>query len=72
MVNFEKSEVSFSWNVGEAVRENILNNLCVSSVPNHSKYLGLPVLFGRSTKEDFTMVVGRVWKKVKGWKGRNS
>ncbi|XP_058774622.1 uncharacterized protein LOC131648906 [Vicia villosa] len=68
VVNFNKSEVSFSKNVGDVTRANIRNGLSVSSVPNHSKYLGLQVIFGRSNKVVFSMVVERVWKKIKGWK----
>ncbi|MCH94768.1 reverse transcriptase-like protein, partial [Trifolium medium] len=40
----------------------------VKTVDNHSKYLGLPVVFGRSKKLIFSLVIDRVWKKVKGWK----
>lgn len=36
-------------------------------VVSHRTYLGLPVIFGRSKKEIFGLVVDRVWKKIKGW-----
>ncbi|XP_058782992.1 uncharacterized protein LOC131657636 [Vicia villosa] len=68
VVNFEKSEVSFSRNMGEEIRDTVRNCLGISIVSNHSKYLGLPIMFGRSKKEVFAMVVERVWKKIKGWK----
>lgn len=35
---------------------------------SHSRYLGLPIVFGRSKKEIFSHVVEHVKKKVKGWK----
>lgn len=35
-----------------------------------SRYLGLPVVFGRSKKDDFPFVRERVLKKLKGWKER--
>ncbi|XP_058768952.1 uncharacterized mitochondrial protein AtMg00310-like [Vicia villosa] len=40
----------------------------VQSVANHSRYRGFLVIFGRSKKEVFSLVVERVWKKIKGWK----
>jgi hypothetical protein len=40
----------------------------VKAVTSHSKYLGLPVIFGRSKNEVFSFVRDRVWKKLKGWK----
>ncbi|XP_058760958.1 uncharacterized protein LOC131634318 [Vicia villosa] len=72
MVNMEKSEVSFSQNVRDEDRNLIRNRMCVKTVDRHSKYLGLPVIFGRSKKEIFAMGVERVWKKMKGWKEKVS
>lgn len=66
MVNFEKTEMSYSRNVCESVRVNIRDYLGVCSVPNHSMYLGLPVVLGKSKRDIFVMVVENVWKKVKG------
>ncbi|XP_058784057.1 uncharacterized protein LOC131658822 [Vicia villosa] len=68
LVNVEKSEVSFSGNVSAASKEAIRSFLGFKSVNSHTKYLGLPVVFGRSKKDVFSLVVERVWKKVKGWK----
>lgn len=42
----------------------------VKTVFSHSKYLGLPVVFGISKKEIFFFVTDRVWKKLKRWKER--
>ncbi|CAJ2652835.1 unnamed protein product [Trifolium pratense] len=68
VVNLDKSEVSFSQNVRNEEKEMIRNRMGVKTVDNHSKYLGLPVVFGRSKKLIFSLVIDRVWKKVKGWK----
>ncbi|CAI8590044.1 unnamed protein product [Vicia faba] len=46
----------------------ISNRMGVKRVTNHSKYLGLPVVLGRSKKEVFCLVMERIWKKTKGWK----
>ncbi|XP_058758795.1 uncharacterized mitochondrial protein AtMg00310-like [Vicia villosa] len=40
----------------------------VNTVQRHTKYLGIPIIFGRSKKDIFKLVVDRVQKKVKGWK----
>lgn len=68
MVNLDKSEATFSQNVREKVKEMIQNRMRVKRVMSHAKYLSLPIVFGRSKKEVFAMVIERVWKKFKGWK----
>jgi hypothetical protein len=35
---------------------------------SQNRYLGLPVVFGRSKNVMFSYVKDRVWKKLKGWK----
>lgn len=53
------------------VKENkkmICNQMKVKTVEHHSRYLGLPVVFGRSKRDIFSFVQERVWKKLKGWK----
>ncbi|CAJ2638124.1 unnamed protein product [Trifolium pratense] len=68
VVNLDKSEVSFSQNVRNEDKDMIRNRMGVKTVDTHSKYLGLPVVFGRSKKIIFSFVIDRVWKKLKGWK----
>jgi len=46
----------------------ICNKIEIKAVTSHSRYLGLPVIFGRSKKEMFAFLQDRIWKKVKGWK----
>lgn len=70
VVNLDKSEASFSRNVHDEVKDMIRNRMEVKTVMSHSRYLGLPVVFGRSKKEIFSFVIDRVWKKIKGWKER--
>ncbi|XP_058767579.1 uncharacterized mitochondrial protein AtMg00310-like [Vicia villosa] len=60
--------MSFSRNVHEDGRDRIHSRVGVKTVLTHSKYLGLPVVFGKSKKEVFGTVINRVWKKIKGWK----
>ncbi|XP_058736181.1 uncharacterized protein LOC131608553 [Vicia villosa] len=68
VVNLEKSEASYSRNVCDVVKLTIQNRIQIKTVARHSKYLGLSVIFGRSKKEIFKLVIERVWKKLKGWK----
>jgi ribonuclease HI len=68
VVNLDKSEVSFSRNVRNEEKDMIRNRMGVKTVDTHSKYLGLPVVFGRSKKLIFSLVIDRIWKKLKGWK----
>jgi ribonuclease HI len=68
VVNMDKSEVSFSQNVRNVDKDMICNRMGVKTVDTHSKYLGLPVVFGRSKKLIFSLVIDRIWKKLKGWK----
>lgn len=68
VVSLDKSEVSFSQNVQDEAKDMIHNRMHVKTLTRHAKYLGLPVILGRSKKENFSMVMDRVWKKIKGWK----
>jgi hypothetical protein len=68
LVSLDKSEVSFSRNVPVIEGNIICNKIGVKAVTSHTRYLGLPVIFGRSKKEFFSFVQDRIWKKLKGWK----
>lgn len=66
LVNFDKSEASFSSNVKQEERETIQRMMGITTIQRHTKYLGISIIFGRSKEEIFKLVVGRVRKKVKG------
>lgn len=53
MVNLDKSKASFSRNVCEEEKILIWSRMRVKTVTSHSKYLGFPVVLGRSKKEIF-------------------
>lgn len=46
----------------------IYNKVGVKTMLNHSRYLSLPVVFGRFKKEVFSLFIDRLWKKMKRWK----
>ncbi|CAJ2671909.1 unnamed protein product [Trifolium pratense] len=70
VVNLDKSEASFSRNVQNEDKNMICNMMGAKAVEAQSRYLGFPIPFGRSKKVVFSVVMDRVWKKVKGWKER--
>jgi len=68
VVNVDKSEVSYSRNVSENMRNILQQSYGYKAVETHDRYLGLPAFIGRSKKIVFQNVHDRVWKKLKGWK----
>jgi len=68
VVNVDKSEVSYSRNVGEHTQHELQQRLGFKAVETHDRYLGLPTFIGRSKKIVFQNVRDRIWKKLKGWK----
>lgn len=59
-MNLDKSKVSFSRNVWDDVRETIRNGMGVKTITSHAKYLEMSVVFGRSKKDIFDLVIERV------------
>ncbi|XP_048231252.1 uncharacterized protein LOC125370284 [Ricinus communis] len=66
LINFDKSTVPFSSNIGESRRRELCYLLGLQGVVKHKKYLGLPTMQERPKKETFGMLSERVWKKLKG------
>lgn len=56
-INFSKSEVVFSSNISVIQKNYMLLHLGVQEVPSHSKYLGLPLTFGRGKADMFNFLV---------------
>lgn len=67
-INYEKSKVSFSRVVSTEQQQSLMNILNMRQVDRHGKYLGIPSVAGRSKKAVFGALMGRVWKKLQGWK----
>lgn len=68
MINFDKSEVSFSKGVPQEKVRHLAEVLHMQAVEKHTKYLGVPISWGRSKKEIFDGIVNRIWKKLSWWK----
>ncbi|KAK6159063.1 hypothetical protein DH2020_006377 [Rehmannia glutinosa] len=70
-ISMDKSKLSASKNVLDEIFQQIRNKLGVREVEHHTKYLGLPILFGRSKKIMFQNVVEKVHSKLKSWKEKS-
>ncbi|KAL0290929.1 UNVERIFIED_CONTAM: putative mitochondrial protein [Sesamum calycinum] len=69
-VNFEKSSMVVSRNVGDMEKRRMANILGVMLVPRHEKYLGLPTIVGKARGYLFQGIKDRVWCRVQGWNAK--
>lgn len=69
-VNLDKSAVFFSKNTGETARSAICKELEGIVEQRNSKYLGLPMVIGRSKKQVFNFVKEKVLQRVNNWKNQ--
>ncbi|GJN11576.1 hypothetical protein PR202_ga29776 [Eleusine coracana subsp. coracana] len=72
MVNRDKSAVFFSMNCGEEEKQMAREALHIEQEALTERYLGLPTAIGRSTKEAFEYMPGRLKGLVGGWSGRQA
>ncbi|KAL0440469.1 UNVERIFIED_CONTAM: hypothetical protein Slati_2529900 [Sesamum latifolium] len=66
-INFEKSSMVVSQNVGDQERLRIAAILGVALVERHDKYLGLRTVVGQSRGELFLTIKDRMWGRIQGW-----
>lgn len=66
-VNMDKSSIFISPNVDVAKKRELMECLGIHSVLINEKYLGLPMILGKSKKEFFGNIKERIWKRIKGW-----
>ncbi|XP_039158851.1 uncharacterized protein LOC108959574 [Eucalyptus grandis] len=67
-LNRNKSGIIFSKNCPFGLQENLASEFRVPVLQNYGKYLGIPSDWGRSKKEMFSWLLGRVQAKLEGWK----
>jgi hypothetical protein len=67
-LNAAKTSIFFSRNTGAEFKAFIRNSAGVSIFTGFEKYLGLLALVGRSKRQTFTSICGRVKAKLDGWK----
>lgn len=71
MINYAKSGVFYSPNVGAHDRANLNRVLGGSNPLNTGRYLGLPSLIDQRKKEIFGYIRDRLWSKLQLWRGKN-
>ncbi|GAA0151960.1 hypothetical protein LIER_37393 [Lithospermum erythrorhizon] len=69
-INLAKCSVSFDSSASNCVQREMLSVLGMREVTDHEKYLGLPSNIGRSKKEVFSFIMGRVEDRMREWKGK--
>jgi len=60
-VNMDKSEMFFSPNISEAIKDKFQENLPIKIYHAIKKYLGMPTQFGRSKERDFHFIMDKIW-----------
>lgn len=68
IINYDKSEITVSAGVHHTKAIALASILGMRMIDKHSKYLGVPIAWGRSKKEIVYRIVDRVTKKWSGWK----
>ncbi|KAL9681679.1 hypothetical protein QQ045_013466 [Rhodiola kirilowii] len=69
-VNFNKSEMVCSKNVSELLISEMAEALQVKIVESHTKYLGLPIIFGHKKKHLFREIEEKISRKLGDWKSK--
>ncbi|XP_028117910.1 uncharacterized protein LOC114315493 [Camellia sinensis] len=67
-INFGKSGIQFSQNIGLALKRQICDVMNIVQVKEGATYLGLPTCWGRSKTEAYNLIVERVREKLQEWK----
>ncbi|XP_074315639.1 uncharacterized protein LOC141651843 [Silene latifolia] len=70
LVNLDKTTVSFSKGVPIQKRSNLAARLCITEVEEHSRYLGLPTVVGRSKKGLTDILRDKLSKRLNCWRGK--
>jgi hypothetical protein len=67
MVNVSKLAIFFSTNCEESVKEEVKQIMGIFTEALGEKYLGLPTAVGRSSKEAFEPIPGKIQGLMGGW-----
>ncbi|OMO70912.1 reverse transcriptase [Corchorus capsularis] len=69
-INIDKSSVLFSANTPPLVRVSIMSHLGVQRILERDKYLGLPIMIGKSKSREFLYIKDRLQQCVQRWNNR--
>ncbi|KAF7120235.1 hypothetical protein RHSIM_Rhsim13G0061700 [Rhododendron simsii] len=67
-INYDKSSVTFSSNMGEMDKQLVCDLLDVPLMKVDARYLGLPSFWGKSKMEAYSFIVDKTLGKLQGWK----
>lgn len=67
-LNKDKMSIFFSRNTSPEKREEISRLSGLSATQCYEKYLGLPIMVGRSRYQAFKSIKDRVWGQLNDWK----
>ncbi|KAF7822570.1 reverse transcriptase [Senna tora] len=68
LANLDKSCIFFSENIPPGIRDEVCEVFGIDVASNPGKYLGLPVMWGRSKREALGFIRSKIQRKIKGWK----
>ncbi|CAL5418630.1 unnamed protein product [Camellia sinensis] len=67
LLNLDKSEIVFSANASEVLKEGICGTIGINRPRPNIKYLGLPTMWGRSKADAYGFLIERMVSKMQGW-----
>jgi len=66
VINKDKSTIMFSPNTEQRVKDHMRTTLSILEVATSERYLGLPVLVGKSRKNTFEYIKKKIWSRIQG------
>ncbi|CAL1356334.1 unnamed protein product [Linum trigynum] len=70
-VSTEKSRIFFSRHMKRDICKRISERLNIPMTQDLGRYLGVPVLHGRTTKDTYRYILDRIDQRLAGWKADN-
>ncbi|GAU48589.1 hypothetical protein TSUD_405790 [Trifolium subterraneum] len=67
-INNQKTQIFFSKNVDEQVKNDIVQHTGYTPVNGFDKYLGANIASGRTTRGKFNHIIGKIQNRLSGWK----
>jgi hypothetical protein len=67
-INSQKTEIFFSKNVDQQLRNDIVHHTGYTPATSLGKYLGANISPGRTTRGKFNHIIGKMQNRLSGWK----